>query len=212
MKYNFLGKSDLKVSNYCLGTMTFGEQTDEMDAHLQMDKAYDSGINFFDTAEMYSTCPRLAETAGKTEQIIGTWIKKNPTLRNKLILATKIIGNGDAFIRDGGPINRKSLKIALENSLKRLQTDYIDLYQLHWPNRGSYHFRKNWNYNPSDSNKDEVENDILEIVETLHDFKSEGKIRAFGLSNETCWGVTKYVNAVKKFNNFPVASIQNEYS
>ena len=212
MKYNFLGKSDLKVSNYCLGTMTYGEQTSERDAHLQMDKAFDSGINFFDTAEMYSTCPRLIETAGKTEKIIGTWIKKNPTLRNKLILATKIIGNGDTFIRDGGPINRKSLKIALETSLKRLQTDYIDLYQLHWPNRGSYHFRKNWNYNPSDSNKDEVENDILEIVETLHDFKSEGKIRAFGLSNETCWGVTKYVNAVKKFDNFPVASIQNEYS
>ena len=83
MKYNFLGKSDLKVSNYCLGTMTYGEQTSERGAHLQMDKAYDSGINFFDTAEMYSTCPRLAETAGKTEQIIGTWIKKNPTLRNK---------------------------------------------------------------------------------------------------------------------------------
>ena len=107
MKYNFLGKSDLKVSNYCLGTMTYGEQTSERDAHLQMDKAFDSGINFFDTAEMYSTCPRLAETAGKTEKIIGTWIKKNPTLRNKLILATKIIGNGDTFIRDGGPINRK---------------------------------------------------------------------------------------------------------
>ena len=100
MKYNFLGKSDLKVSNYCLGTMTYGEQTSEMDAHLQMDKAFDSGINFFDTAEMYSTCPRLAETAGKTEKIIGTWIKKNPTLRNKLILATKIIGKGDTFIRD----------------------------------------------------------------------------------------------------------------
>ena len=118
MKYNFLGKSDLKVSNYCLGTMTYGEQTSERDAHLQMDKAFDSGINFFDTAEMYSTCPRLTETAGKTEKIIGTWIKKNPTLRNKLILATKIIGNGDTFIRDGGPINRKSLKIALETSLK----------------------------------------------------------------------------------------------
>ena len=190
MKYNFLGKSDLKVSNYCLGTMTYGEQTSERDAHLQMDKAFDSGINFFDTAEMYSTCPRLAETAGKTEQIIGTWIKKNPTLRNKLILATKIIGNGDTFIRDGGPINRKSLKIALETSLKRLQTDYIDLYQVHWPDRPFGAFSGRLEYTHMDAS-DSIP--LEETLEALGELVKQGKVRQIGLSNETPWGTMKYL-------------------
>ena len=122
MKYNLLGETDIKVSNYCLGTMTFGEQTNERDAHLQMDKAFDAGINFFDTAEMYSTCPIRAETAGKTETIIGSWIKNNANLRNKLVIATKVIGNEYSFIRDGGPINSKSIKVALEGSLRRRRT------------------------------------------------------------------------------------------
>ena len=212
MKYSFLGDTDIKVSNYCLGTMTFGEQTNEEDAHLQMDKAFDAGINFFDTAEMYSTCPIRKETAGKTESIIGTWLKTNSVLRSELVLATKIIGNEYTFIRDGGPITSKSIKVALEGSLKRLNTDYVDLYQLHWPNRGSYHFRKNWDYNPSVDNKNKVELDIAEIVETLYELKLQGKIKAFGLSNETCWGTLKYINEVKKYKNFPIASIQNEYS
>ena len=212
MKYSLLGETDIKVSNYCLGTMTFGEQTNEIDSHLQMDKAYDAGINFFDTAEMYSTCPTRKETAGKTESIIGTWLKKNSALRSKLVLATKIIGNEYSFIRDGGPITSKSIKVALDGSLKRLNTDYVDLYQLHWPNRGSYHFRKNWDYNPSVNDKNKVELDIVEIVETLHELKLQGKIKAFGLSNETCWGTLKYINEVKKYKNFPVASMQNEYS
>ena len=212
MKFNLLGNSDLKVSNYCLGTMTFGEQTNEIDSHLQMDKAFEAGINFFDTAEMYSTCPIRKETAGKTETIIGTWLKSNFSKRDRLVLATKVIGNEYKFIRDGGPINSKSIRIALEGSLKRLNTDYIDLYQLHWPNRGSYHFRKNWDYNPTNGDKNRVEMDISEIVEALYDLKKEGKIKAFGLSNETCWGTLKYIEEVKKFTNFPVASIQNEYS
>ena len=212
MKFNLLGNSDLKVSNYCLGTMTFGEQTNEIDSHLQMDKAFEAGINFFDTAEMYSTCPIREETAGKTETIIGSWLKNNFSKRDRLVLATKVIGNEYKFIRDGGPINSKSVRIALEGSLKRLNTDYIDLYQLHWPNRGSYHFRKNWEYNPTNSDKNRVELDISEIVEALYDLKKEGKIKAFGLSNETCWGTLKFIEEVKKFENFPVASIQNEYS
>ena len=212
MKFNFLGNTELKVSNYCLGTMTYGEQTNEKEAHLQMDKALDSGINFFDTAEMYSTCPIRPETAGKTEKIIGSWLKIKPKSRDQLILASKVIGNEYKYIRDGGPINKNSIKIAIEESLKRLNTDYIDLYQLHWPNRGSYHFRQNWDYNPSKYNKSQVEDDIAEIVKTLYDLKTDGKIRAFGLSNETCWGVVKFIEETKKYYKFPIASVQNEYS
>ena len=212
MKFNFLGNTELKVSNYCLGTMTYGEQTSEKEAHIQMSKAFDAGINFFDTAEMYSTCPLRSETVGNTEKIIGSWLKKNSSLRNKLVLATKIVGNDYKLIRDGGPINKNSIRIAIDESLKRLKTDYVDLYQLHWPNRGSYHFRKNWEYSPKTDSKLKVQEDTFEIVKTLYDLRKEGKIREFGLSNETCWGTLKFVEETKKYLNFSVASIQNEYS
>ena len=195
MNYKKLGNTDLDVSTICLGTMTWGEQNTQDEGFQQMDYALDHGVNFWDTAEIYSI-PMREETYGETERIIGNWFQKTKK-RDKVIIATKVCGNtSNKYIRGGGyNFGKKKISEALEESLKRLKTDYIDLYQLHWPNRGSYHFRKNWDYNPTDGNKDEVENDILEIVETLHDFKSEGKIRAFGLSNETCWGVTKYVNA-----------------
>ena len=140
--------SDLFVSPYCLGTMTFGEQNTEKDAHEQLTFALDHGVNFIDTAEMYPTCP-LRETTGNTEKIIGNWIEKNQSKRSEFILATKISGIGYKAVRNGEGINAKSIRIALEGSLKKLKTDYIDLYQLHWPERGSYHFRQNWTYNPS---------------------------------------------------------------
>ncbi len=212
MELKKLGNSELVVSDYCLGTMTFGEQTNEIDSHKQMDKALDAGINFFDTAELYPTIPLRAETAGDTEKVIGSWFKKTKSRRDKVILASKVVGKGYEPIRKGDPINPKGMQDALDKSLQSLNTDYIDLYQLHWPNRGSYHFRKIWDYDPSDQNKKEVLSDIEIIVDTLNKFKEEGKIRAIGLSNETCWGTLQFVNAVKKHKNLCIASIQNEYS
>ncbi|MDC3024234.1 aldo/keto reductase [Alphaproteobacteria bacterium] len=212
MKLKKLGKSELVVSPYCLGTMTFGETTIEEDAHQQINESLNAGINFIDTAEMYPTCPIRRETSGATEEIIGNWISKNKTERSNIILATKVVGNGFKFIRDGGPINRKTIKLALEGSLQKLKTDYIDLYQLHWPNRGSYHFRAYWNYNPIKQNEAEIQEELYEIVSILYTLKQEGLIREVGLSNETCWGTLKYLEEVKKFTGLCIASIQNEYS
>ena len=212
MEFNRLGNSELIVSKYCLGTMTFGEATNENDSHLQMEKALDSEVNFFDTAELYPTCPMRSETTGDTERIIGNWFKKNKHYRNKIILATKVVGKGYKAIRNGQPITPKGMEIALNDSLKKLNTDYIDLYQLHWPNRGSYHFRQNWEYDPSNQEKNKVVDDICCIVKQLNEFKKQGKIRAIGISNETSWGLIQFVNATKQYKNLCIASIQNEYS
>ena len=212
MKLNKLGNSELFVSPYCLGTMTFGETTEQEDAHQQINEALEHGINFIDTAEMYPTCPIKKETTGKTEEIIGNWISKNKQKRSDIILATKVVGNGFKFVREGGPINKKTIKLAIEGSLKKLKTNYIDLYQLHWPNRGSYHFRAYWNYNPIKQDEEEITEEVFSIVETLYSLKKEGLIREFGLSNETCWGTSKYLAEVKKFKGLNIASIQNEYS
>src|SRR5690606_29451258 len=148
MRFNELGRTGIKVSEICLGTMTWGSQNSEAEAHEQMDYALDQGVNFFDTAELYPTTPVSAETQGDTETFIGTWMKARGT-RDKIVLATKISGPGRAYIRDGRPINRQEIEAALDLSLKRLGTDYIDLYQLHWPNRGHYHFRQIWTYQPN---------------------------------------------------------------
>jgi aryl-alcohol dehydrogenase-like predicted oxidoreductase len=213
MQLKKLGNSNLIVSSYCLGTMTFGETTGERDAHKQIESALHQGINFIDTAEMYPTCPIRKETGGKTEEIIGNWIGLNRKKRKDIILATKIVGNGFKFIRDGGPINKKNIRLAIEGSLKRLKTDYIDLYQLHWPNRGSYHFRAYWDYNPLKQNTEKVKEEFSEIIEELQSLRKAGLIREMGLSNETCWGAMKFSEEIRKtYNNFFVASIQNEYS
>ncbi len=212
MELKKLGNSDLKVSPYCLGTMTFGETTSEKDAHLQIDESLNAGINFIDTAEMYPTCPIRKETTGSTEKIIGNWIGKNKHKRNVIILATKVVGNGYKFIRDGGKISKKTINLAVEESLKKLKTDYIDLYQLHWPNRGSYHFRAYWDYYPKKQNQNRLNDEITEIVEALYSLKKKGIIREFGLSNETCWGTMKYVQETRKYDGLFVTSIQNEYS
>ncbi len=213
MHYKNLGNTDLKVSSYCLGTMTFGETTDEPDAHLQISEAIANGINFIDTAEMYPTCPIRKETSGRTEEIIGNWMVENKDKRKELILATKVVGNGFKFIRDGGPINKNTIKIALQGSLERLKTDYIDLYQLHWPNRGSYHFRSYWDYKPIKQNKKQAQEELNEIINTLAELKKEGVIREIGVSNETCWGVMKFKETLDSLHgNLNIASIQNEYS
>ena len=212
MLFKKLGKSELKVSSYCLGTMTFGETTSEADGHKQIDLSIDAGINFLDTAEMYPTCPLRAETTGDTEIILGNWIKKNKSKRSEIVLATKISGKGYEAVRNGEGINGRSIKIAIEGSLKKLKTDYIDLYQLHWPNRGSYHFRQNWNYDPSNQDTKNSNDNILEVLKSLSEIHNEGKIRYIGLSNETCWGTLQFIKYLKYFPNLELVSTQNEYS
>ena len=212
MQFKNLGQSELRVSSYCLGTMTFGETTSEKDGHEQMDLSIDAGINFFDTAEMYPTCPLRAETTGDTEVIIGNWIDKNRSKRSDIILATKISGIGYEAVRSGEGINRDSIKVAIEGSLQNLKTEYVDLYQLHWPNRGSYHFRQNWNYNPSNQDTKKANENILEVLESLSEIQKEGKIRYIGLSNETCWGTIQFLKYLKNFPNLKLVSTQNEYS
>lgn len=210
MKYRVLGRTDIKVSVICLGTMTWGRQNTEADGHAQMDYALAQGVNFFDTAEMYAVPPN-ADTYGKTETIIGSWFaaRKN---RDKIILASKIAGAGLPWVRGGkAVIDRKNITAAIETSLKRLQTDYIDLYQLHWPNRESYHFGRYWYYGGA-FEAGRVQDNFLEVLEALADLIKAGKIRHAGLSNETAWGTMKYLQIAAN-NNLPrMVSIQNEYS
>ena len=208
MKYTTLPNTDTKVSKICLGTMTWGKQNTEADGHEQMDFALEAGVNFFDTAELYSV-PATPETYGATEKIIGTWFKKTGN-RDKVVLASKIAGGGDytAHIRNGG-LNRENIIDAIHKSLKRLQTDYIDLYQLHWPNRGVNVFgTRDF---PTKTANQEAENHI-EILETLHDFIKQGKIKHIGLSNETPWGTMKYMQAATTHNLPKPVTVQNSYS
>ena len=182
MKYVPLGTAEIQVSDTCLGTMTYGSQTTEAEGHAQLDAALDAGINFIDTAEVYPVNPMIAETAGRTEEIIGTWLAKS-SRRDDIVLATKI-GGVDSPVRDGAPITVESLDDAVEASLKRLQTDYIDLYQLHWPNRGGYMFRRNWTFDPSTQNKAETITHMEDILAALQRHVDAGRIRHIGLSND----------------------------
>lgn len=210
MKYRKLGRTGLDVSVICLGTMTWGRQNTEGEGHEQMDYALEQGVNFFDTAEMYAV-PPTPDTYGKTEEIIGTWFADRGN-RNKVVLATKIAGPGLGWVRGGSAkINRTNILEAVEGSLKRLQTDYIDLYQLHWPNRGSYHFSQHWNYTPKFDNA-AVEDNFIEVLQTLSELVEAGKIRHIGLSDETAWGTMKYLELAEKHNLPRMQSLQNEYS
>ena len=212
MQMNPLGRTGLAVSELCLGTMTFGTQTDIMDSHAQLDMALAAGINFVDTAEMYPVNPVRKETVGRTEQILGEWNARNRTRRNGYILATKHSGEGLKLVRNGAPISADTIPSAVEGSLRRLQTDYIDLYQFHWPNRGSYMFRKNWSYDPSGQNKAETIADMEECLQALQREIRRGTIRHFGLSNESAWGTAQWLRLAEA-NSLPrVQSIQNEYS
>ncbi len=208
MKYTKLPNTDIEVSKICLGTMTWGNQNTQEDAFNQMDYALDKGVNFFDTAELYPV-PATADTYADTERIIGNWFKKSGN-REKVILASKIAGGGDytAHIRKGG-LNKKNILEAVENSLERLQTDYLDVYQLHWPNRGVNVFgTRDF---PLQTANSEVEN-YEEIITTLDGLIKQGKIRTYGLSNETPWGTMKYLEACKKLNVAKPVTIQNSYS
>ncbi|WP_417785623.1 NADP(H)-dependent aldo-keto reductase [Tenacibaculum sp.] len=208
MKYTTLPNTDVKVSKICLGTMTWGRQNTEAEGHEQMDYALEQGVNFFDTAELYSV-PATPETYGATEKIIGSWFKKTGN-RDKVVLASKIAGGGDytAHIRTGG-FNRKNISEAIEGSLKRLQTDYIDLYQLHWPDRGVNCFGvRDYPYKTSAKEAEKH----LEILETLNNFVKQGKIKHVGLSNETPWGTMKYLQIAEQHGLPRMVTIQNSYS
>jgi aryl-alcohol dehydrogenase-like predicted oxidoreductase len=211
MRYNTLGRTGITVSEICLGTMTWGTQNSEAEAHQQMDYAVGQGVNFFDTAELYPVTPAGPETMGLTEDYIGTWLKKSGK-RNDIVVATKIAGPGRPYIRNGAPASPKTMREALETSLKRLQTDHVDLYQMHWPNRGHYHFRQSWNYDPSHQDTAAVHDDLLAILETLGAFVKEGKVRAIGLSNDTAWGTMKMLDLAEKHGLPRIASLQNEYN
>jgi aryl-alcohol dehydrogenase-like predicted oxidoreductase len=211
MKMNRLGRTDMMVSEICLGTMTWGEQNTEADAHEQMDYALSQGVNFFDTAEMYSTQPTRAETQGRTEEDIGSWFRASGK-RDEVVLATKMAGDGVEWIRGGQGFTRASVMDAVDGSLKRLGIDHIDLYQLHWPNRGSYHFRKHWMFDASRQDKTTAVDDIRDTLEGLGDAVKAGKIRAIGLSNESAWGTMRFVRLAEEHGLPRVASIQNEYN
>lgn len=211
MQTTRLGTSDLTVSRLCLGTMTWGTQNSEADGHAQMDMALDHGCTFWDTAEMYPVNPVSAETAGRSEEIIGTWLASRKQ-RDRLVIATKITGEGQKAVRDGAPITAASFRAAVDGSLKRLQTDVIDLYQLHWPNRGSYHFRQIWTYDPRPLDPAQVTDHMLDILRTADDLIRAGKLRHIALSNESVWGTARWLHLAEIHGLPRMITVQNEYS
>ena len=208
MKYSILPNTNIKVSKICLGSMTWGNQNTEAEGHTQMDYAFERGINFIDTAELYPV-PAEAKTSGRTSEIIGSWLKKTGH-RDKVVLASKIAGNGDytAHIRTTG-FSQDAIREAVEKELVRLQTDYIDLYQLHWPERQTNTFGvRDYSHNPKDAWKD----NFNEVLQTLDTIIKEGKIRHVGISNEKAWGTMRYLEESNNHNLPRVKTIQNAYS
>jgi aryl-alcohol dehydrogenase-like predicted oxidoreductase len=211
MKYRKLGRTGLDVSLICLGTMTWGQQNTEAEGHEQMDYALDQGVNFWDTAELYSI-PPAAETQGSTERIIGTWFKSRAK-RDKVILATKVVGRTDMnWFRGDGSLsrpNRANIMAAVEASLKRLQTDYIDLYQLHWPDRPIA-----WGSNPTHFSHQSApdETSIGETLQVFDDLVKSGKVLHIGVSNESGWGLMTWLKESELRGHARVASVQNAYN
>lgn len=211
MKKNKLGNTDMDVSVICLGSMTWGEQNTEAEAHQQLDYAMDNGVNFVDTAELYSV-PSRAETYGLTEQFIGNWLSKCGK-RNDIVLASKVAGPADGWlphIRNEATrrLDKQNIEEALESSLKRLQTDYLDLYQLHWPDRKTNYFGQLGYTHEADDQPVAIE----ETLSVLNDLVKVGKVRSIGLSNETPWGVMEFLRLSEKLNMPRVVSVQNPYS
>ncbi len=205
MEYRKLGATDIDVSVICLGTMSYGEQNTEREAHEQLDYSIAQGINFIDTAEMYAIPPK-EETCGKTEEIIGTWLKKQKK-RNEIIIATKVAGPGMDYVRGGSRLSHQQIIKAVEGSLRKLQTEYIDLYQVHWPERKSNYFgRLGYEY----SNEMGIE--IEETYKAMDQLVQDGKVRYIGISNETPWGTNEYLKLSEKYNLSKIVSIQNPYS
>lgn len=213
MKRNRLGRTDLMVSRICLGTMTWGQQNDEAEGHAQMDRAFDRGVNFIDTAEMYPIPPK-PETQGRTEEIVGSWMKARGN-RDRVVLATKVIGRSDnAWFRGGRPsrLTRTDIFDAVDKSLARLQTDHIDLYQLHFPER-----KGPWGFNPNrvgawPAPRDEDETPIAETLAALDELVKAGKVRHVGLSNESSWGVMRFLAESEAGVGSRIATLQNAYN
>lgn len=208
MKYRKLGETDINVSVICLGTMTFGEQNNETQAYGQLDYAVSEGVNFIDTAELYAIPPK-PETYGLTEQYIGNWLNQRGG-RDKLVLASKVAGPGEfvKHIRGGPKLNRQHMTEALESSLRRLQTDYLDLYQVHWPARATNYFGQ-LGYECADHDNSTP---IAETLEVLNDFVQAGKVRQIGISNETPWGTMRYLDLARHHGWPSCVSVQNPYS
>lgn len=212
MKFNPLGRTGMLVSEICLGTMTWGSQNSEAEAFEQMDHAVDQGINFIDTAELYPTTPSTAENQGSTELYIGNWMKARGN-RHKVIVATKASGPGRPYIRGGVPLDGNEIHRAIGLSLERLKTDYIDLYQIHWPNRSHYHFRQGWNFHPEKhAPKADITANFRDCLEALGAAVKAGKVRAVGLSNETAWGTMQFLRLSEEHGLPRIASVQNEYN
>jgi aryl-alcohol dehydrogenase-like predicted oxidoreductase len=206
-----LGQTEITTSALCLGTMTWGTQNSEDEGHAQADMAINAGLNFWDTAEMYPVNPVNAKTVGRTEEIIGSWIASRGG-RSRLVLATKVTGQGQNAVRDGAALTGAVMRQAVDASLKRLRTDYIDIYQLHWPNRDTYHFRSIWTYDPRGPERAKIEAHMIEMLQVSADLIQQGKIRQIALSNETVWGASRWL-ALAEAHGLPrMATVQNEYS
>ncbi|MHA6731682.1 aldo/keto reductase [Devosia sp. A369] len=210
MKLKPLGRTDLLVTEICLGTMTWGSQNTEAEGHAQIDMALEAGLNFMDTAEIYAV-PRSPETSGRTEEYIGSWFKQTGK-RDQWILASKVAGGAVDFIRNGTRTSGKTLREAFEASLRRLQTDYIDLYQIHWAQRGSYNFEGSWSYQPHTQDRTNTLDNIEDMLETLGALVKEGKLRHAGVSNETTWGISQWLRIAEARGLPRLVSVQNEYS
>ncbi|UWQ94719.1 aldo/keto reductase [Rhodobacteraceae bacterium M385] len=206
-----LGSTDETITDFCLGTMTWSTQTPEADAHRQMDMALEAGIDVVDTAEMYPVNPVSADTIGNTEKTIGNWNAANPSRRGEYKLATKHSGLNEGFVRPGQPITSATFADTLDASLKRLKTDYVDIYQLHWPNRGSYMFRQNWTYVPK-GDRAEILDDMRDVLEAAAAAQKAGKIKHFALSNESAWGTAQWLRLAEEHGLPRVQTVQNEYS
>ena len=205
-----LAGSDLEVSALCLGTMTWGTQNSLAEGHGQLDQALAAGVNFLDTAEMYPVNPVRAETVGRTEEIIGAWNAQSGR-RAEWIIASKITGQGGQA-RGDEPISGAALARALNGSLQRLRTDYIDLYQLHWPNRDVYHFREGWHFDPRSHDRAAILSHMEEVLLAIDQAQKSGKIRHWGLSNETTWGTAQWLRLADRMGVARPLTIQNEYS
>ncbi|MGB3148353.1 MAG: aldo/keto reductase [Paracoccaceae bacterium] len=205
-----LGTSGLDVSAICLGTMTWASQNTEAEGHAQMDQALAAGVNFLDTAELYPVNPIRPETIGHKEAVIGNWLRRHGR-RDDWVIASKIAGQRSPA-RGGEPISADAIGRALDTSLQRLATDHIDLYQLHWANRGAYHFRQNWTYDPRRGDKTAVEAHMIDCLGALDRAMQAGKIRHWGLSNETAWGTAQWLALADRLGVARPVTIQNEYS